>query len=97
MWRQSAVARRAASRARSTGHILRADWLADGSGMLVAAADQTTMAAWIQPLEGPAQRVALGDLVLTGGFGADIERSNDGVFVFTATSPRSPAELDHAQ
>jgi len=74
-------------------HILRADWLADGSGMLVAAADQTTMAAWIQPLSGPAQRLPLGDLVLTGGFGADIERSRDGVFVFTATSPRAPAEL----
>ncbi len=74
-------------------HILRADWLADGSGMLVAAADQTTMAAWIQALEGPAQRLALGDLILTGGFGADIERSKDGVFVFTATSPRGPAEL----
>lgn len=74
-------------------HILRADWLADGSGMLVAAADLTTMAVWIQPLSGPAQRLPLGDLVLTGGFGADIERSRDGVFVFTASSPRGPAEL----
>jgi dipeptidyl aminopeptidase/acylaminoacyl peptidase len=74
-------------------HILRADWLADGSGMLVAAADQTTMAAWIVPLDGAAQRLPLGDLVLTGGFGADIERSADGLFVFTATSPHRPAEL----
>lgn len=74
-------------------HVLRAEWLADGSGLLVAAADRTTMGLWVQPLEGAATRIDLGDLVLTGGFGADVERTAGGAFVFTATSPTRPAEL----
>ncbi len=80
-------------------HILRADWLADGSGLLVAAADRTSVGLWIQPLSGAATRVDMGDLAMTGGFGADVERTAAGALVFTATSPNRPAELyvkDHA-
>jgi len=74
-------------------HILHAQWLADGRSLLVAASHETTTGVWLQPLEGPARRVPLGDLVVTGGFGADIVATPSGALVFIAASAGRPSEL----
>jgi dipeptidyl aminopeptidase/acylaminoacyl peptidase len=74
-------------------HMLFAQWMPDGRGLLVSASHETTAGVWIQPLEGAARRVDLGDLVLTGGFGADIEVTSTGALVFVATQTSRPAEM----
>jgi dipeptidyl aminopeptidase/acylaminoacyl peptidase len=74
-------------------HILFAQWMPDGQALLVSASHETTTGVWIQPLDGPARRVDLGELVVTGGFGADIEAIGAGALVFIATAPARPAEL----
>jgi len=65
----------------------------DGRGRLASASHETTAGVWIQPLDGVARRVGLGDLVLTGGFGADIEATSTGALVFIATKTDRPSEL----
>lgn len=74
-------------------HILFHEWLPDGSGLLVSGADAATQGAWVQRLDGTTTRLALGELVLTGGFGADIRATSTGGFVFIATRNDRPAEL----
>jgi dipeptidyl aminopeptidase/acylaminoacyl peptidase len=74
-------------------HILFAQWMPDGRSLLVSAAHETTAGLWVQPLDGPARPVDLGDLVLTGGFGADVRATGTGALVFIATLPNRPTEL----
>src|SRR5262249_32693355 len=46
--------------------VFNGQWLADGHSLLVAANDKTGVAAWLQPLDGAAKRLPLGDLVVNG-------------------------------
>jgi dipeptidyl aminopeptidase/acylaminoacyl peptidase len=70
-----------------------ARWMPDGRSLLVAANDRTSVGLWIQPLEGPARRVDLGDLVINGAFGYDVTVGKTGAIVFTATTDTHPTEL----
>jgi dipeptidyl aminopeptidase/acylaminoacyl peptidase len=70
-----------------------AEWMPGGKSILVAANDRASVGLWIQPLEGAAKRVDLGDLVVNGAFGYDVTVSEKGALVFTATSAKRPAEL----
>ena len=70
-----------------------AEWMPDGKSLLVAGNDRTTTGVWIQPVDGPARRVEMGDLVVNGAFGYDIVVAKTGALVFTATQPGRPSEL----
>src|SRR5258706_15102357 len=68
--------------------------MADGKSLLVAGNERTSVGVWIQPLEGTAERVTLGDMGVNGAFGYDIavaERSPR--IAFTATTASRPSEL----
>jgi len=71
-----------------------AQWLPDGTSLLVVGNDRTSVGAWIQPLDGPARRLDTGDLVINGAFGYDIAVATHGTTIaFTATTPTRPSEL----
>lgn len=68
-------------------------WLADSRTLLVAANDRTSVGIWLQRVDGAAQRLDLGDLVVSGAFGYDIEAGRTGRIAFIATTADHPAEL----
>jgi dipeptidyl aminopeptidase/acylaminoacyl peptidase len=70
-----------------------AEWMPEGESILVAANDRTSVGLWIQPLDGAARRLDLGDLVINGAFGYAVTVSAQGAIVFTATASDRPAEL----
>ncbi|MGH2898592.1 MAG: hypothetical protein ACRDMZ_07950, partial [Solirubrobacteraceae bacterium] len=71
-----------------------AQWMPDGKSLLVVGNDRGGVGAWIQPIDGPAQPLALGDLVINGAFGYDIAvAASSAAIVFTATTPNRPSEL----
>ena len=71
-----------------------AQWMPDGKSLLIAGNDRASVGAWIQPLDGAARRLDLGDLVINGAFGYDIAVAEKSpVIAFTATAPNRPSEL----
>ena len=70
-----------------------AEWMPAGDALLVAANDQTSVGLWIQPLEGKATRLDLGELVINGAYGYDVAVGGKGSIVFAATTPTSPSEI----
>ncbi len=71
-----------------------AQYLPDGASLLVVGNDRTSVGAWIQPLDGPAKRLDVGDLVINGAFGYDIAvAARRPIIAFVATTPSRPAEL----
>ena len=73
--------------------VFHAQWFADSRRLLVAANDKTTTGVWVQPLEGTAQRLALGDLVVNGAYSYEIDAGKTGRIAFMATRPGRPSEL----
>jgi dipeptidyl aminopeptidase/acylaminoacyl peptidase len=74
-------------------NLFSSDWVGGGKAMLVAGNDRTTVGVWVQPLDGPAKRLDLGDLVVTGAYGYELEPAPTGQMFFVASSARRPAEL----
>lgn len=74
-------------------NILRAFWMPDGKSLLVGAHHHTTTALWLQPLEGPARRLDLGDVEPTSGYNIDANIGRNGAIAFTASTPNRPREL----
>jgi dipeptidyl aminopeptidase/acylaminoacyl peptidase len=70
-----------------------AEWLPDSKSLLVAGNDATAVGLWRQPLDGAAERVELGDLVVSGAFGYEVEVASSGAVFVIATSASRPAEL----
>lgn len=72
-----------------------AEWLPDGRSLLVGGNTGTTAGFWIQPLEGAARPLPLGDLVVTGGGGGGygISVARTGAIALTATTSTRPSEL----
>ena len=71
-----------------------AQWMPGGKALLVAGNQGTSVGVWVQPLDGPAQSLGLGDLVVNGAFGYDITVAEHApVIAFTATTPSRPSEL----
>jgi dipeptidyl aminopeptidase/acylaminoacyl peptidase len=68
-------------------------WVPSGKALLVAANDRTSVGLWMQPLDGAAKRLDVGDLVINGGYGYDVDVAHTGAIVFSATSPDRPSEL----
>ena len=71
-----------------------AQWMPDGKSLLVTGNDRTTTGMWIQPTDGPARRLDVGDLVINGAFGYDVAVATHApTIAFTATAPDRPSEL----
>ena len=66
-------------------------WYPDSRAILVGAHAGTHNALWRVPLNGPAQRLDLGDVNAIGDFEGSIAR--DGAIAFVGTSPHRPGEI----
>ncbi len=64
-------------------------WMPDSSSLLIRANDGTTPGLWIQPLDGPAQRLDVGSTVP----GSAISVSRSGQIALLASEPDRPTEL----
>jgi dipeptidyl aminopeptidase/acylaminoacyl peptidase len=73
--------------------ILHAFWMPDGKSLLVGGMDRTRVSLWIQPLDGPARRLDLGEAVPSWSFSVDANVGRTGAIVFTASEPKHPTEL----
>ena len=65
------------------------DWWPDGSALLLAGADGTRGALWLQPLDAPARKLNLGDVAAVSG--ASLSRS--GVIALVGSEGTRPPEL----
>jgi len=72
-------------------YIQSAKWMPDGKSLLLCGHDGTRTALWIQPLDGTAKKLDLGDANPTEEFRADV--SKNGSIAFAAGTPTHPAEL----
>jgi dipeptidyl aminopeptidase/acylaminoacyl peptidase len=73
--------------------IARATWMPDAKAVLVGGNDTERVSMWLQPLEGPAQKIDVGDLSPNSSYFVDWSVGKNGAIAFTATSPLRPAEL----
>jgi len=74
-------------------NLFRSVWLPDGKAFLTGGHDGTTSAFWLQPLEGAARRLDLGDVEPWMGFWIDVSLARDGTLAFTGSTPTHPREL----
>ena len=74
-------------------NLMRAIWMPDGKSLLVGGHDGTRTALWLQPLDGPAKRLELGDVSPSWGFWVDVSVGKDGAIAFPGSSPGRPTEL----
>jgi dipeptidyl aminopeptidase/acylaminoacyl peptidase len=72
-------------------NVQRAIWMPDGKSLLVSGDDATRRAIWIQPLDGSARKIDLGDANVYWDFSVDVGK--DGSIAFTGTTPTQPTEL----
>jgi len=73
--------------------VLHVSWMPDGKSLLVGGSDGTRVSLWIQPLQGSARRLDLGEAVPSWAFSVDANVGRTGAIAFTASEPRHPTEL----
>ncbi len=73
--------------------ILHATWMPDGTSLLVGGTDRTGVSLWIQPLQGSARRLDLGEAVPSWSYSVDANVGRNSAIAFTASEPRHPTEL----
>ncbi|HKD50000.1 MAG TPA: S9 family peptidase [Candidatus Acidoferrum sp.] len=79
---------------RSIDHdLMRAIWMPDGNSLLVGGNDGTQVSLWLQPLNGTAKKLALGDASPSWLFWIDAFVGRKGEVAFTGSTPRQPPEL----
>ena len=64
-------------------------WMPDGRSLLVSGNDGTRVALWLQPLDGPARRVELGDIISY----SDFTVGSDGALALIGVTAGRPPEL----
>jgi dipeptidyl aminopeptidase/acylaminoacyl peptidase len=75
-------------------NIVRAIWMPDGKSLLLGGDDGTRTALWIQPLEGGARKIDLGDANPVWDFlWVDATVGNGGSIAFAGSTPTQPTEL----
>ena len=74
-------------------NMARALWMPDAKSLLVGANDSTRVSLWLQPLDGPAKKLDIGDLSPNSSFYVDMNVGKDGAIAFSASSATRPAEL----
>ncbi|MGA8212734.1 MAG: hypothetical protein WB799_04025, partial [Candidatus Sulfotelmatobacter sp.] len=73
--------------------VLRAIWMPDGKSLFLSGNDGTRTAIWIQPLDGAARKIDLGDANRCGEFWLDANVGKDGSIAFAGSTPTQPNEL----
>ncbi len=74
-------------------NVLLAIWMPNGKSLFLSGHDGTRMAMWIQPLEGAARRINLGDVNPTLSSWLDATVGKDGSIAFAGATPTQPTEL----
>jgi dipeptidyl aminopeptidase/acylaminoacyl peptidase len=74
-------------------NIQRSIWMPGGKSLLVSANNRTTVGLWIQPVDGPAQKIDIGKVVPTAAFWLDASVGPKGQIVFTGSEPEHPTEV----
>ncbi len=74
-------------------NVMRAIWMPDSRSLLVSANDGTSVALWVQPIDGQARPINLGNIVATAPFWLDASLGPKGEIAFTGSEPGHPAEL----
>jgi dipeptidyl aminopeptidase/acylaminoacyl peptidase len=73
--------------------LLRAIWMPDGNSLLVGGNDSTQVSLWLQPLNGAAKKLAIGDISPSWLFWVDAFVGGKGDIAFTGSTPTQPSEL----
>lgn len=73
--------------------IVRGVWAADGKSLLVAAHDGTRVSIWLQPIEGRARKLDLGDVSPAWEFWVDMSLATDGGIAFAGYTANRPSEI----
>ena len=73
--------------------LMRAIWMPDGNSLLVGGNDGTQVSLWLQPMNGAAKKLALGDVSPSWLFWIDAFVGRKGEIAFTGSTPRQPSEL----
>ena len=73
--------------------LVRAIWMPDGNSLLAGGNDGTQVSLWLQPLNGTARKLALGDVSPSWLFWIDAFVGRKGEIAFTGSTPRQPSEL----
>jgi dipeptidyl aminopeptidase/acylaminoacyl peptidase len=68
-------------------------WMPDGKSILVGGNDHTHVSLWLQPLEGTARKIELGQVNPSWLFWVDASVGKDGAIALTGSEPRRPTEL----
>lgn len=74
-------------------NLVRAVWMPDGKSLLSGGHDATTTSYWIQPVDGAARKLDLGEVEPWNGFWFDASVSRAGAIAFTGTTSKRPREL----
>ena len=73
--------------------LYRSIWMPGGKGMLVGGNDGTRVKLWVQPLQGPAKPLDLGEVSPSWFFWIDVSVAPTGAIAFTGRTARHGAEL----
>src|SRR3984885_3609665 len=68
-------------------------WMPDGKSLLLCAGDGTRRPMWIQPLDGAAKKIDIGEANTSWDPWDDTAVGKDGSIAFTGSSPMRPTEL----
>ena len=74
-------------------NFFRALWMPDGKSFLTGANDDATACMWIQPLDGKAAKLDLGNVTPNTGFWLDATVGNQGQIAFVGSEPHHPSEV----
>jgi dipeptidyl aminopeptidase/acylaminoacyl peptidase len=74
-------------------NVQRAIWMPGGKSLFLGGHDGTRTAVWIQPLDGTARKIDLGDANPSWAFWVDACVGKDGSIAFTGSTPAQPSEL----
>ena len=73
--------------------LLRAMWMPDSQSLLVGGHDGTQVSLWVQPLYGPARKLAIGDVSPSWNYWVDANVGRNGAIAFPGSTPGQPSEL----
>jgi dipeptidyl aminopeptidase/acylaminoacyl peptidase len=73
--------------------LYRSIWMPDSRSILTGANDHTRVRLWLQPLEGPARQLDLGQVNPSWSFWIDVNTGPYGAIAFTGSEPNRPSEL----
>ena len=74
-------------------NFFRALWTPDSKAIVTGGNDDATASLWIQPIDGRAAKLDLGDVTPNTGFWLDADVGPQGQIVFSGTEPHRPAEI----